>query len=464
MQLRDKSKKYHFVGIGGAGMSSLAGLLLAQGHQVSGSDKQGNAQTDELEKKGAVIHIGHKPENVSGADYLVFSSAVHTDNPERRTAQRLGIESIRRAGLLGQLMKRHFGIGVAGTHGKTTTSLMIDQMMISAGLDPTAVIGGVMQGGKSGAHLGNSAYFVTEADEYDRSFLTLEPSIAVITNLEEDHLDIYKDLNDLKTTFTEYANQTLLDGLVILCADDERLMDIRPAIHRSVLTYGIENPADVRAGSISFKGMNSMFDVFLKGKNLGRVKLIVPGMHNVRNALAAIIVGLEIDIPFEKIALGLQAFRGVERRFQIMNMYKGCIFMDDYAHHPSEVAATISAVRKGWQEKLTVIFQPHLFSRTRDFFREFGEALAQADSVILAPVYPAREEAIAGVSAEMIGQVIREKKGGNFVQVLEDKMEITNAIVKNYRPGQILMTMGAGDIWKYGEEARKIIMEENDAA
>ena len=445
-------------------MSALAGLLLEQGQRVSGSDRVQSIQTDILKSMGAEIRIGHAAQNVTGADYLIYSSAVPADNPERQAALDMHIESIRRAELLGMMMKRHYGIAVAGTHGKTTTSLMITHMLVSAGMDPTAVVGGRMQGSLSGARLGKGNLFVTEADEYDRSFLTLEPTLAIITNLEEDHLDIYRDLDDLKQTFIRFANQTLPDGLVVLCADDPRLQEIRPAIRRPVMTYGLEADADLTARDMCYEKMRTEFDVYLRGEKIGRIVLSLPGAHNVKNALAAVACGLELNMPFEKIAGGLAEFKGAERRFQLLGVHGDCLFMDDYAHHPSEVAATISAARKGWTEKLTVIFQPHLFSRTRDFYQDFAKVLSAADKVILAPIYPAREEPITGVSAHLIGDALKKIKDPQTVQVVDDNALLTEKIMDSCEPGQIVMTMGAGDIWKYGEQARKQITGTKDAS
>lgn len=446
MSLRKPNKKIHFVGIGGAGMSGLAEILLAMGHKVSGSDKEKSETTLYLEKCGATVFEGHQHENLGDAELLIYSSAVPKDNPEMLAAKEKNVPCIRRAELLGQLMLKKTGIAVAGTHGKTTTTSMISKLLIDAGFDPTVVVGGRLKNLKTNARLGKGNYFVTEADEYDRSFLTLFPTISIITSLEEDHLDIYSGLQDLRETFVKFANQTAFDGLVILCADNKNSIELSAQVNSTVVSYGLSDKALIKAENIETKDGRTTFYVSAESRQLDTITLQMPGSHNIQNALAAVTVGLELDIPFETIASSLSGFSGVQRRFEFKGQTKDILVYDDYAHHPTEVAATLQAAKTSWDRRVVVLFQPHLFSRTRDFAVEFADALTIADKIILAEIYPAREKPMSGVTSQLIADKIKKP-----VLYIRDKNELVKSASAELKSGDMLITMGAGDIWKYGE-------------
>ncbi len=431
-------------------MSGLADILVNMGHRVSGSDREETATTAYLKSRGIEVFKGHAKENIKNVDLVVFSSAVPRENPEMMLAADKNIPTIRRAEMLGQLMQKKEGIAIAGTHGKTTTTSMTGQLLIDAGLDPTVVVGGKMQNLQTNARLGNGQYFVAEADEYDRSFLALHPLISVITSLEEDHLDIYSGLDDLKKTFLQFSNQTSFDGLSILCADHANVVALKNKINTNTITYGLSDLADVRAQNTRFEKGKTFFDLYLHGHKKTSISLQLPGNHNISNALAAITIGLELDISLEKIANSLADFKGVQRRFEFKGEIDGILFYDDYAHHPSEVEATIKAAKAGWANRLVVVFQPHLFSRTRDFYKEFAAALSLADKTILAEIYPAREKPMAGITSAMIASEI-----SGDVEYVADNAKLTGQIAASLKPGDLVLTMGAGDIWKYGEEALK---------
>lgn len=447
-------KNFHFIGIGGAGMSGLAEILMDMGHCVCGSDREASEVTAYLEQKGAQIKIGHKAENLNQNDYLIFSSAIPQDNPEMVRARELKIPCIRRAEMLGQLFNRKFGIGVAGTHGKTSTTSMLGSILLEAEKDPTIIVGGKLQNLMTNARLGKSEFLIAEADEYDRSFLALSPRIAVITSLEEDHLDIYKDLQDLKDTFVKYANQTSFDGSVILNADDPNLIEIESRIERSILKFGLNAKADLGAQNLTFTANQSSFNIIFRNRSLGLITLNAPGRHNIQNALAATAVALELDIPFETIKAGLFAFKGVGRRFEILGQENNVLIIDDYAHHPTEVAAAIQAARSGWDRRLVVVFQPHLFSRTRDFFADFARALDKADLIVITDIYPAREEPITGVTGALIADVLQ-----NEHLYVPDKNNLAETLRNQTHSGDLVLFLGAGDIWKSSRKLLKSLQE-----
>ncbi len=433
-------------------MSGIAEILLELGHRVSGSDQQLSALTAYLEQKGAVIYDGHSAENLKEVDLVVFTSAVKKDNPEILEAKRRGIPLIRRAEMLGQLMSMKFGIAVAGTHGKTTTTSMAGHVLIEAGVDPTVVVGGRLKNLHTNARLGQGQFMVTEADEYDRSFLALYPKIAIITNLEADHLDIYSDISDLEKTFLRFANQVPFDGSVIVCNDDMRLKKLIPEMTATVITYGIDKDADVRAVNIQYNENSAVFDVIYDDKTLGPVKIYLPGEHNVKNSLAVIAMAIEMEIPFPKLQKALEKFEGVDRRFEIKKVVNDIMFVDDYAHHPSEIKATISGARNGWHRRIVAVFQPHLYSRTRDFYAEFADSLKDADVVVITGIYPAREEPIPGIDAGMISDELL-KTGHNDVHYIRNKADVPTFLKSIIKTGDMVITMGAGDIWVYGEKA-----------
>jgi UDP-N-acetylmuramate--alanine ligase len=442
-----KFRKIHFIGIGGIGMSGIAEILLKHGFQVSGSDLNLTEVTDQLASQGVVIYQGHSPKNLEEAEVVVYSSAVKENNSELVSARHRKIPVIRRAEMLAELMRMKFGIAVAGTHGKTTTTSMIGTILIRANLDPTIIVGGISPLFGSNARIGASEYLVAEADEFDRSFLKLTPSIAVITNLELEHLDCYRDLEDLSFAFAQFANMVPFYGTVILCLDDPGVQNLVPRIERPILTYGLDSQADIKAVNIEIEKNHSVFEVIAYGKHIGKIELAVPGEHNVKNSLAAVAVGLELEVPFEQIVLGLQDFIGVKRRFQIICERRGIMVVDDYAHHHSEIKATLSAAKAGFNRRIIAIFQPHLYSRTRDFYIEFGTAFEQADILFVLPIYPAREEPIPGISSELIVQSARSA-GHQEAYYISDRSQLSDLLQRKIRSEDMVITMGAGDVWR----------------
>lgn len=452
-------KKIHFVGIGGIGMSGIAEILINKGFQVSGSDLHLTEVTKRLEELGAKIYEGHSPENVKDADVLVYSSAVIPDNPEVKAAAERNIPIIKRAEMLAETMRMQYGIGIAGTHGKTTTTSMVGLTLTEGGIDPTIIVGGKLSGlGGTNARLGNGEFIVVEADEFDRTFLKLTPTIAAITTLEREHLDTYKDLDDIKTAFIEFANKVPFYGFVVICLDEPALQDIIPFINKTIFTYGTTAQADVRAIDIEYEGFKNEYTVIYKGKELGRIKLNIPGEHYVKNSLVAVTIGMELGIDFKIIKKALEKFTGVYRRFEIK--YKNDILvLDDYAHHPTETSATLSGIRAAWDRRLVVVFQPHLFSRTKDFYQDFGRSFLNSDVFICTDIYPAREKPVEGVTGEMIANITR-KYGHKNVIYTPDKKDIPKKLMELKKSGDIIVTMGAGDIWKYGEKFVELLKEE----
>jgi len=455
----------HFVGIGGIGMSGLAEILLDQGFRVSGSDLALSDVTERLASLGAHVVEGHAAENVVGADVVVYSSAVAPEeNPETAAALRRKIPVIRRAEMLAEVTRMKYGIAVAGTHGKTTTTSMIGLVLIEGGVDPTVIVGGRLSGlGGSNARLGRGEWTVVEADEFDRSFLSLSPTVAVITNLEREHLDIYSDLDDLKRSFIEFANKVPFYGFVALCLDEPSLMDILPQVKKRVVSYGTTPQCDVRAIDPVFTERHSRFTVMRKGETLGEITVPVPGEHNMKNALAAVAVGLETGVSFESIARALAQFTGVYRRFEIKGEANGVMVIDDYAHHPTEVRATLKALRNGWRRRVVAIFQPHTYSRTRDFYEEFGKAFVNADVAIITDVYAARERPIQGIDGELIVHSAAAY-GHRSVCYVPDRADVAARALELIEPGDMVITMGAGDIWKSADEILEALTVREGAA
>jgi UDP-N-acetylmuramate--alanine ligase len=444
-------------------MSGIAEILLDQGFQVSGSDKQLSEITERLMRLGAVVQEGHDPAHVAqDVDALVYSSAVSLDNPEVQEARRRKIPIIRRAEMLAEVMRLKYGIGIAGTHGKTTVTSMISLVLMEGGLDPTVIVGGKLSGlGGTNARLGHGEFIVVEADEFDRSFLSITPTIAVLTTLDLDHLDCYKDLDEIKGAFIQFASKVPFYGFVVLCLDESSLRDIMPQLSKKkIITYGIDPQADLQPAGISYRENTSSFAITHRGKELGKVSLRIPGLHNVKNALAAVGVGLELGVPFSKIKMGIEKFTGVYRRWEIKAEIDGITVVDDYAHHPTEIRATLQGAKAGWRRRVVCVFQPHLYSRTRDLLNDFGTAFSDADVLILTDVYPAREAPIPGVTGELIADAVRQG-GHKSVHYVADKKEIPDFLMKVKRQGDIIVTMGAGDIWKYGEEFVKKLKMKN---
>jgi len=440
------------IGIGGIGMSGIAEVLLAMNFKVSGSDRSLSEVTDRLASLGAEIYEGHSEENLKDVDVVVYSSAVTMDNVEIQEALKRKIPVIKRSEMLAELMRLKYGIGIAGTHGKTTTTSMVGLVMLEAGFDPTVIVGGKLSGlGGTNARLGKGDFIVVEADEFDRSFLQLTPVIAAITTLEKEHLDIYRDLDDIKEAFVEFANKVPFYGFVVLCLDEEGLREILPKINRKVITYGTSAQADVRAYDVSFSKTQSKFKVKYHGESLGEIELNVPGLHNVKNSLVAVTIAKELGVDFGIIKSALKKFTGVYRRFEIKAEINDVMIIDDYAHHPTEVSATLSAIRSGWDRRVVAVFQPHLYTRTRDFYADFAKSFLDSDVFICTDVYPAREIPIQDVTGQLITDAA-EKFGHKNVIYVPDKKQIPDKLLEIVLPGDIVITMGAGDIWKYGEE------------
>ena len=451
-----KIKKIHFVGIGGSGMCGIAEVLFNSGYTVTGSDARPGEVTQKLSGLGIHIFNGHSAENIDQSDVVVISSAVKENNVEVKAAQEKNIPVIKRSEMLGELMRMKYGIAIAGTHGKTTTTSMVGQILTKGNLDPTIIVGGKVVNLDSSAKLGQGEYLVAEADEFDRSFLRLSPTIAVITNLEAEHLDCYKDLDELKSVFIEFANKVPFYGKVVLCLDEENLQNLMPKIRRPITTYGLLPQADMQAENIKLSENRSRFAVKFKGREMGNVELQVPGIHNVKNSLAAASIGLELDIPWENITLGLRQFGGVKRRFEIKGESKGIMVVDDYAHHPTEIEATLKAARDGWNRRIIAVFQPHLYSRTRDFAEEFGKAFFNCDILIVTDIYAAREEPIPGISGELVSQTAK-RYGHRQVHYKAETEEILPFLMSLLKNGDMVITMGAGDIYKTAEQLLKAL-------
>ncbi len=440
----------HLVGIGGAGMSGIAELLLNLGYRVSGSDLRRSPIVERLERLGARIWIGHRAENIGEADVVVFSTAVRPENPELVAARQRQIPVIPRAEMLAELMRLKYSIAVAGSHGKTTTTSMIATVLAHAGLDPTIVVGGRLRALDSHAKLGRGEFMVVEADESDRSFLKLPPTFAVITNIDREHLDHYADLSELREAFVEFANRVPFYGSVIACLDDENVQAILPRITRKVITYGLSSQSEVSAVEIETPDcFHATFSLRWRGEGLGRIRLSVPGQHNVYNALAACAVGLDLEIPFETIASALEEFRGVERRFQFKGEVGGILFADDYGHHPTEIKATLATARLCGR-RLVVLFQPHRYTRTHLLLDDFARAFYDADVVLVTDIYAASEEPIPGVTAERLVERLREfgHRNAHYVGDLEEAVRAARAVL---RRGDLLLTLGAGNVVQAGE-------------
>jgi UDP-N-acetylmuramate--alanine ligase len=450
-----KTRRVHFIGIGGIGMSGIAELLANLGFVVTGSDAKQSEVTDRLTTLGIEVTYGHAPEHVGGADVVVVSAAVRARNPEVVEAERRQIPVIPRAEMLAELMRLRYGIAVAGAHGKTTTTSMIALVLERAGLDPTAVIGGRLSAFGSNARLGRGELMVAEADESDRSFLKLFPTIAVITNIDYEHLESYSGFDDLQQAFVDFANKVPFFGAVIACADDANLASVIPRMTRRVITYGLDAPhADVTAADVVLGPLTVGATVKRRARGaehpagsiltLGSLTLNVPGLHNLRNALATIAAGLELDLSFERLAAGLREFRGAERRFEVRGEVNGILVVDDYGHHPTEIAAVLAAARP-LHRRIVVAFQPHRFTRTASLMAAFGPALTDADHIVLTDIYAAGEDPIAGVTVDVLAESIRRSTAApvDLVPRLDD---VAPAVARIARRGDVVITLGAGSI------------------
>jgi UDP-N-acetylmuramate--alanine ligase len=445
-----KMRQIHFVGIGGSGMSGIAEVLVNLGYHVSGSDLQTSDATRRLKRLGAKIFRGHKADHVAAADVVVVSSAVKPENPELVEARRLKIPAIPRAEMLAEIMRMKYGVAVAGAHGKTSTTAMIAIVLTTGGLDPTVVIGGRVKALRSGAKLGRGEFMVAEADESDGSFLKMKPTIAVVTNIDREHLDHYRDLGEIQDAFVRFVSRVPFYGAAVVCLDEPNLRAILPRIDRKVVTYGLSSDADLVATDVEFDGFGSSFVARWRGRKLGSVRLQVPGRHSVYNGLAAIATGLELDIAFSKIAKALARFQGVDRRFQRKGEAFGATVIDDYGHHPTEILATLAAAREGFGARTVVAFQPHRYSRTRALLEEFGRAFVQADRVIVTSVYAAGEAPLPNIDGAAVADAL--VRHGHPAVSYEPKLErIPNRLKGLVLPGDLVITLGAGDIWKVGD-------------
>ncbi len=448
--------RVHLVGIGGAGMSGIAEILLSYDVEVSGCDQARSPVTERLAELGATVHYGHDAAHAVGSDLVVYSSAVAADNPEVVEARRRGIPVVRRAEMLAELMRLKYGVAVAGTHGKTTTTSLVGAILTEGGLDPTVIVGGRVRALGTGARMGSSEYLVAEADEFDRSFLRLAPIIAVVTSIDADHLDTYGDLAAIREAFVQFASRVPFFGEVIVCLDDPNVQEILPQLtdHR-VVTYGFSPQADFQAVDLALLdgAVGTRFTVRhgVEGV-LGTVELPLPGRHNVANALAAVAVARALSVPFDRIAAALEAFRGIDRRFDRVGSWRGADVVDDYAHHPTEVAATLAAAREVRPAgRIHAVFQPHLFSRTRDQAAAFGKALLGADRVVVTDVYPSREAPIPGVSGELVVAAARAS-GHRRVEYCPDWHDAPEVLAPEVEAGDLVLTLGAGDVYKLARE------------
>lgn len=453
---RGRIRSIHFVGIGGVGMSGIAEVLLDYGFGVTGSDLRENEYTKRLEDKGARIRIGHSAEHVAGADVVVFSSAVPPSNPEIVAARRAGVPVIPRAEMLGELMRLKDGIAIAGSHGKTTTTSLVATVLRGAGLDPTVIIGGKLNALGSGAATGAGDLLVAEADESDGSFLHLIPSIAVITNIDPEHLDHYQTLEGVKEAFVGFANRVPFYGLVVACLDHPNVQNILPRIDKRIVTYGFSAQADYRARNPVFSGLCVGFDVEHGGRSLGQFEVRMPGAHNVLNALATIAVADELRVDHDQVRSALRSFEGVQRRFSIVGEEGGVTIIDDYGHHPAEVEVTMEAAQRAYGQRLVVAFQPHRYTRTRDLFDELTRAFNRADVLFLTDVYPAGEKPIEGADARRLAEAIRAH-GHRDVTFVENREDLAEAIALRLRPADVVITLGAGDITKTGPELLEVL-------
>ena len=446
-------KKYHihFVGIGGIGMSGIAELLLNLGYRVSGSDLKASDITDNLARLGGRIHVGHRAEQIEGADVVVVSSAIDTKNPEVAAAGQASIPVIPRAEMLAELMRLKYSVAIAGAHGKTSTTSLVAGVLAGGGLDPTVVIGGKLKSIGRNAVLGEGDFIVAEADESDGSFLKFSPAIAVVTNIDREHLDFYADMDAIKQVFLDFIDRIPFYGLAVLCLDNEPLQGLLPHIKKRLTTYGRSTQADYQARDIQFGEMKSRFTVAHRGEDLGEFVLSMPGLHNVYNALAAIAVGRELDIPLADIKRALETAEGVQRRLEIKGEVDGITVVDDYGHHPTEIQVTLEAVKANWpQRRKVVVFQPHRYTRTQALLEEFTRSFNNSDVLMVLPIYAASEKPIPGVSGEALADCIRAH-GHRSVTCLESLEACVAHLEKNLESGDLLLTLGAGDVYRVGE-------------
>jgi UDP-N-acetylmuramate--alanine ligase len=444
-------RKVHFIGIGGIGMSGIAELLFNMGFEITGSDQRESENTKRLRNLGIKVSVPHHKDNVGDADVVVYTSALSKDNVELQQARERKIPISRRAEMLAELMRMKFSIAVAGTHGKSTTTSLIASILRESKLDPTVIVGGILRISGNNARLGESQYLVAEADESDRSFLKLFPTVAVITNIDADHLDVYKDLDDIKDTFKKFANSVPFYGAVHLSMDDPVSLSIRTEIERKVLTFGLSPNADVKGLNVRRDGFFHSFDIIANGDRIENIKVNLPGKHNVINAIAACSVAREMGVDWEGIKEGISKCSGIARRFEKIGYEKEILVIDDYAHHPREIEATLAGARAGWDGRIVAVFQPHLYSRTILLKKEFGKSFFQADKVIVTDIYPSREEPIPGIT----GEIIKEQCinfGHKDVEYVENRKEIPKFLLPRLSKGDMVIFLGAGNIYEIAED------------
>ncbi len=455
-----KTKHIHFVGIGGIGMSGIAELLANLGYKVSGSDLQSSKITERLSSLGCTVFNGHNGDWIEGADVVVASSAIGRDNPEIQAARESSIPVVMRAEMLAELMRlKKYGIAIAGSHGKTSTTSMVSWIMARAGLDPTIVVGGKVDCLGGNAKLGEGEFLVAEADESDGSFLKLSPVLEVVTNIDFEHPDYYADIDQVKDAFLQFIDKVPFYGAAIICLDDEHIAEVLPQISKRVITYGLTRQADVYAENIEFDNGRSRFEVYWAGELLGQVELLQPGLHNVYNSLASICVSLELEIDFAVITEALGSFAGVQRRLQLKGEAAGITVIDDYGHHPTEIRATLSAIKQAWPEKrLVVLFQPHRYSRTKGLFSEFQTCFHRADYLVMTDIYAASEEPIEGIDSLKLLEKIKQHGQRNTAHVAEVK-ELAATVRDQLQPGDLVLTLGAGNIVRAGEDLLALLEE-----
>ena len=457
--IKENNKSIYFIGIGGIGMSGIAEFLHFQGFKISGSDLNNSDRTNYLSSLDIDIKIGHNSKNIKNYDIVVYSSAVKMDNIEIIESKKKNIPVIRRAEMLGELLKlKPISIAISGTHGKTTSCSMLSSILIEAELKPTVIIGGIVNNFGSNTLSGKGDIIVVEADEFDRSFLSLQPSISLINNLELEHTDCYDDLDDLKDAFINFANASHIDGITGICIDDPNVRDIIKKLKRSYKTYGISKEASIRAENIKYDGFNSYYDLYKDNHQISNIKLEVPGKHNIQNSLAAITLAMELNISVDQIKNGLEKYSGVKRRLEVTHKLKnGSILFDDYAHHPTEVAASLSAIKASFKNRIITVFQPHLYSRTHNFYKDFASALSISDISILVDIFPSREKPIQNVTSELIYNEMKKEDGKNIF--LNNEISLLPNMIKDiYKDGDILITMGAGDIYKQNDKIYEAIL------
>ena len=450
--LLGRTKRIHFIGIGGSGMSGIAEVLINQGYEVSGSDKSETSVTTHLKSLGAKIFFNHAPENIDGAQVVVMSSAIDPSNPEITRAKETMVPVIPRAEMLAELMRMKYGIAIAGTHGKTTTTSLVSTVLAGGELDPTVIIGGRLKNTGSHAKLGQSKFLVAEADESDGSFMRLSPSIAVVTTLDEEHMDFYKTLENMKDTFLQFINKIPFYGSAILCLDDPNIQSLIPYVEKRFITYGLSSQADYTARNISIDGLKTYFNVFRFGKDLGRIRSGALGQHNVLNTLAAVAVGIELDLDFKTIADSLLQFEGVQRRFEIVSQSGELTLVDDYGHHPVEIKASLKTAKEVWpSSRLIIIFQPHRYSRTKLLMKDFWSAFNDADYLFVMDIFSAGESPLGRLHANDIVEGAREC-GHKNAKYIKNKNELNKQLDRLIKPGDVLMTLGAGDVWNLGRD------------